>query len=113
MSSQKKRSGYYDGPYLTSKKLVDLLPEAMRQIQVRYKVAPAAIVDVWPEIIGPAFAVYTKAVRFDEGVLYVHVKNSATMSLIANPADKGRVLEQYRVRFPQTVIKNIVFRIGA
>ena len=112
MQERKSASGYYNGPSITSRKLTDVLPGVMGKIRSVYKVSPLSLLDVWPEIIGPSFAPFTKAVRFDEGDLYVQVKNSAVMSLLANPLEKKRIIGCYQERFGQIKICNIIFRIG-
>ena len=112
MEDRKTRFGYYNGTFLTSKKLTDMLPSAMRRIQTSYKVSPDLLLQAWPEIIGPSFSSFTRAIRFDENVLYIGVKNASVMSLLAHHAEKKRILACYHARFPHVPMKNIIFRLG-
>ncbi len=112
MEERKSRSSYYNGSFLTSKKLTDMLPSAMKRIQSSYKISPEVLLQAWSEIIGPSFSPFTKAIRFEDGVLYIGVKNAAVMSLLAHASEKKRIIDCYRARFSHVLVKNIIFRIG-
>lgn len=112
MEEQKSRSGYYKEATVTSQKLTDMLPLVMKKIHSSYKHSPKFLLDAWPEIVGIAFASYTKARRVDNGVLYVEVKTAAVMSLLAHAAEKKKLLNTIHEQYPQLCIHNIIFRQG-
>lgn len=88
-----------------------LLPVVMQEIGRRYQDRPDLILASWPAVIGGALAPMTQAVSFCEGVLVVRVNNSTLHSLLSQN-DKPRLIKNLRERFPQTLIKTIVFRLG-
>lgn len=96
----------------TSRPIQELLPQVLGTLQERYRAQPQLLLDHWPKIIGQELAPLTKAVRFEEGVLHVQVKNATLLSLLHNPKDKGKMLEAIRGALPGIQIRNIVFRIG-
>lgn len=101
----------YDGTSLTTHPIGDLLPSVMRRIGAKYKDRPDLICAAWPEVIGPQLAPMTEATGFDDGCLYVTVKNSTLYSVLQQQ-DKARILKNLRQRFPRTLIKTILFRNG-
>jgi len=101
----------YDGVGQTSHRVTDLLPRVMHKIGAVYKERPDLIFAAWPELLGEKIAPMTQPVSFEEGVLIVKVKNSTLFSLLQNK-EKPRLLKSLRQKFPRTVIKTILFRIG-
>lgn len=101
-----------DGTKLTSRKLQDLLPQVLDTLQGKYSAQPKLLLDRWDSIIGTTLAPFTKAVRFEDGRLYVKVKNSTLLSLLHSPADKKKIIEAIRNALPGIVIRDILFRIG-
>ncbi len=101
----------FDGTRLTTHPIGELLPGVLRRIGAKYKDRPDLIIAAWPEVIGPQLAAMAEAVSFEEGVLYVKVKNSTLYSVLQQQ-EKPRILKSLRQRFPRTLIKTIVFRIG-
>jgi hypothetical protein len=94
---------------LTSRLIGQLLPQFMTKLGKSYKEKPMAIIEAWPTIVGPSLAPMTQALSFREGILYVAVNNATLYSLLS-AHDKPRILQNLREKFPQTVIKTIVFR---
>jgi hypothetical protein len=103
--------GRGEGSDLTNKQLKDLLPKALGSIGTLHRDRPDLIVAAWPQVIGEQLAPMTKAVSFDQGVLYVKVSNSTLYSLLAQH-ERGRLLKNLRGKFPSVDIKNIRFRLG-
>ncbi len=101
-----------DGTKLTSQKLADLLPNVVAKVQAKFNGKPQVILDEWPKIVGPELAPMTRAERFDDGVLYVRVKNSTLLSLLNTPQDKARLIEALKQKLSGIAIRNILFRIG-
>lgn len=102
----------YNPTKVTTQKLPELLDKVLSDVQGRYNCQPENLLKEWPKIIGPQFAPMTKAVRFEDGVLYVLVKNSTLLSLLSTPHDKQKLLDAIRKTFSGIVIRNIVLRIG-
>ncbi len=97
---------------ITTKQLPDLLQNILTKIEAKFNGKPQMLLDEWPKIIGPELAPMARAERFDEGVLYVKVKNSTLLSLLSNPHDKKRLIENIKQKLSGISIRNIVFRIG-
>ncbi len=89
----------------------ELLPRVLQDIGKLYRDRPDLILASWPDVIGSKLAPMTKAESFQEGVLWVRVMNSTLYSLL-NQNDKPRLIKNLRDRFPNTMIKTIVFRMG-
>lgn len=101
----------YDGSKVTSRGIKEMLPVILKEIGSNYEERGDLVLASWPSIIGPQLSGMTQAVSFDEGVLFVKVKNSTLYSLLAQH-DKMRILKTIREKFPKTTINNIIFRIG-
>jgi predicted nucleic acid-binding Zn ribbon protein len=101
----------YDGQQVTTRHLRELLPTVLSKIGGVFQERGDLVLAAWPEMIGPQLASMTQAVSFNEGVLLVHVKNSTLYSLLSQN-EKPRILKNLRERFPNTTIKNILFRLG-
>jgi hypothetical protein len=102
----------YDGQNVTSHKLHDLLATMMHRLGPLYAFQPAVVLEMWPQIVGEKLASFTSATRYEDGFLYVKVKNSTLLSLLSNPVDKQKIQEAVKAAVPGIVLKNIVFRIG-
>ena len=97
---------------LTTRKLGEILPTVLHKLEARYQANPQAVLEAWPQIIAPELAPMTLAVSFEDGVLFVKVKNSTLLSLLSNSHDKQTLINTIRNKFPGICIRNIVFRIG-
>lgn len=101
----------YDGTQVTSRRMTDLLPRVLAKIGEVYQQRSDLILAMWPDIIGSKLSAMTQAVSFEEGVLYIKVKNSTLLSLLSQH-EKLRLLHLLRQKFPSVNIRNISFRIG-
>lgn len=101
----------YDGPRSTSHHIKDLLPSVLQSIGEVYQDRGDLILAAWPAIVGEKLAPMAEAISFHEGILCVRVKNSTLYSLLRQK-DKPRLLRSLKGKFPNTDIKNIVFRMG-
>ncbi len=106
-----KVSRYYDGPVPTTRHIGQVLPLLLRKIGKQYQDRPDLILAAWPDVVGAQLATMTRAVSFNEGFLVVKVSNSTLYSLL-NQNDKPRLIKNLRDKFPQTMIKSIVFQLG-
>jgi hypothetical protein len=101
----------YNGVRTTSHQLTAILPKVLTHISANFKDRPDLIMAAWPSLIGPKLAPMTQAVSFERGVLTVRVKNSTLYSLLSQK-DKPKLIQALRAKFPQVMIKTILFRIG-
>lgn len=101
----------YHATKLTSKVMQDLLPNILDKIGRCQGNRGDLIVAAWGEIIGEKLAGMTHASSFENGVLYVKVKNATLYSLLSQH-EKPKLLDSLQKRFPRVEIKNIVFRMG-
>ncbi len=101
----------YDGTAKTHHHLQEVLPGVLRGVNAAYKERPDLVMGAWQQVIGPSLSGMTEALHFQEGILTVKVKNSSLFSLLKQ-YERPRLLRKLRERFPQTVIKAIVFRAG-
>lgn len=104
------RTRYYDGPLPTARHLRQLLPRFLEEIGRLYHDRPDLILAAWPEVIGPRLASMSQSLSFEEGILTVKVGNSTLLSLLTR--DKPRLIKNLRDKFPGTLIKTILFRLG-
>lgn len=95
----------------TSRTLSQLLPKVLEEIGKTQAKRPDLILASWPDIIGEKLAPMTEAVSFEKGCLYVKVKNATLHSLLSQH-EKFRLLKRLQERFPNSQIRNIIFRIG-
>ena len=104
------RTRYSRGTKVTTKHLTELLPSVLARATRSYQTQADVICAAWPTLIGPKLAMQTKARSFQEGVLFVSVKNSTLYSLLSQH-DKPRIVQKLRENFPHTTIKTVVFRL--
>jgi predicted nucleic acid-binding Zn ribbon protein len=64
----------------------------------------------WSEIVGPDIANNTEPVKFHKDVLVIKVKNSVWTQELQYM--KPKLLEKIRESFPETKIRDLMFRIG-
>ena len=101
----------FDSTKKTTRHIGELLPQVMQDIGKLYQERPDLILASWPDVIGSKLAPMTQALSFQDGVLTVKVMNSTLHSLLSQN-DKPRMIKNLRDRFPKTMIKTIVFRMG-
>lgn len=101
----------YDGIRPTSRPLNGLLAGALTRLDVARSKNPEQVLDVWPSVVGPQMAPFTKPQRFQDGTLFVTVTNSMVYSLLAG-SEKPHLVEALKQRLPKSNVQNIVFRLG-
>lgn len=105
------RRGFSSDSRLTTKQIRDILPQILSRISTNFDQQPYLIINSWPEIVGERVAKMTQAVSFSDGVLLVRVNNSSLYTLL-HQYDKPKIVKKLRERFPQTLIKTVLFRLG-
>ena len=113
MSSRFDRPEHaHDGPSTTSRQLKDLARRYLAHLEQKLQTKPREILELWPQVIGAAFAGMTRAEKFEQGVLYVRVKNSSLLSLLHSVSERNRLVDALRTEVPDVEIIDISFRIG-
>ena len=111
MKSYRRNPKNYDGSKVTSHTIKELLPVVLKRVTRVFGDRGDLIINAWPDVIGPNLSGMTRAVSFEEGVLYVRVRNSTLYSLLTQH-DKPKILQKLRDKFPGASIKTIIFRMG-
>jgi hypothetical protein len=101
-----------EGSATTSRHIKDVAERYLAHLEQKLQTKPREVLEFWPKVIGPAFAGMTRAEKFEEGVLYVRVKNSTLLSLLHTLSERKRLVEALRLAAPGVEIKDISFRIG-
>jgi hypothetical protein len=101
----------YDGSAPTGRPIKEFLPGILSDLSAKLSDNPVQILDAWPEIVGNRISKMTRAVRFEDGVLRVQVKNSTLNSLLVEH-EKPRLVAAFRKRFPKVTFRDIFFRRG-
>lgn len=102
----------YNGSKLTSHALQDILPHIVERLNRTAMQKPQKVIEAWQEMVDPRFASMTRAVRFENRVLYVLVKNSTVLSLLSVPQDKERIVALLRQKFQGVQIDYIQYKLG-
>jgi len=101
----------YDGTGVTTRRLEEVLPLVLSEVDEAFSERPDLIISAWRDIIGPKLAVMTQVDSYCEGILYVKVKNSTLHSLLSQH-DRPKLLLKLKQKFPKHNIRNIIFRMG-
>ncbi len=101
-----------DGSATTSRHVKDLAKRYLAHLEQRLQEKPRELLELWPRVIGPAFAGMTRAERYEHGILYVSVKNSSLLSLLHNSVERKRLVDALKKEAPGAEIIDISFRIG-
>ena len=54
----------------------DILPAVLKSAGLEQKLRDQEVLTLWPSVVGEEIAARTKALKIDNGVLYVHVEHS-------------------------------------
>ncbi|MCB1108233.1 MAG: DUF721 domain-containing protein [Chlamydiia bacterium] len=111
MKDEQRVPRSYNGIKPTGRSLNELLPKVLLKIQGKQALRPDLIVKAWDGIVGEKIAAMSRAVKFDEGTLFVKVQSSTLLGILQQ-YEKQRLIGELRKRFPNAGVKNIIFRIG-
>ncbi|NGX34461.1 MAG: hypothetical protein K1060chlam1_00814 [Candidatus Anoxychlamydiales bacterium] len=95
----------------TNKLLKNFLPSILNDIESKYLKNPNFIINHWPKLVGKKLAPMTKAISFENKILYVVVKSSTLLSILKTQ-EKKRLLTLMQDKFSKDTIRNIIFKIG-
>ena len=93
------------------KHIKNLAKPFLDNVDKKLRENPRAILHGWDEIVGKKIAALTDPEKFENGILFVKVKQQMLYNLLVKH-EYSRLLESLRKNFPQTVIEAIKFRIG-
>jgi hypothetical protein len=103
----------FDESKTTSRQLKDLARRYLTHLEQTLQHKPREVVTLWPEVVAQPYLKMTRAVKFEDGVLHVHVSNSALLSLLHELSERKRLVEALQKKIPEVEIKDISFRIGS
>lgn len=106
MRSRTRRN--YFGTENPVKRMTDLLPEVLSDLEKKAKDPRDEIFQYWHFLMGEKMSPFTEPLSFFDGVLTVKVKSSTLYSLLA-VHEKKRLLQKLQEKFS---IRNLVFRVG-
>lgn len=98
----------FDGTTPTGKKISDLLPGILGEINGRAGDEKDAVFQLWFSLMGEKMARFTQPISLKNGVLTIKVK-SATLYALLCQHEKARLLKILQEKFK---ISDLVFRIG-
>lgn len=93
----------------TTQHLGDVARAYLSALEERMQGRSLDILEAWPQVAGE-FARMTRAQKFDQGVLFISVRNSTVLSLLQ--LKKTSLLSALRDKVPGAQVLSIVFRIG-
>lgn len=96
----------------TSKNLGVLAKEYIAEVGKKVRANPKLVIQLWPDVIGARLASMTKAIKFENSVLFVAVHNSMVLSLLHRKEEKKLLLEAFKNKAPGVEISDIIFRLG-
>lgn len=112
-SSFSKTSSYRgETVAVTTVRLNDILKKYICNLSAKCALKPDLVVQMWAHVVGPQIAQMTRATRFENGVLFVSVKNSTLLSILSSQNDKKRLMHEIISRIPSVGLKDILFRFG-
>jgi predicted nucleic acid-binding Zn ribbon protein len=93
----------------TTQHLADIARTYLADLEKRMHQNPQEILPLWAQVAGEAGRM-TQAKRFENGVLYVSVKNSTVLSMLHQK--KAALLSALRKKCPGIQLLDIMFRFG-
>ena len=111
MKDEARIPKFYNGIKPTGRSLNQLMPKVLQGIQEKQALRPDLIVKAWEDIVGEKIAAMSRAVKFDEGTLFVKVQSSSLLGILQQ-YEKKRLIGELKKRFPSAGVRNIIFRIG-
>lgn len=111
MKTHKRTPKDYDGLNPTGQKMETLLPEILDEISKKQQQSIFVIEKVWNELVGSKIAELTRLADFQNGVLFIKVKNATLLSILSSQ-EKGRLMQNLMNKLPNIHFKNLVFQFG-
>jgi hypothetical protein len=89
-----------------------LAKEYIEELGRKAKANPKLVLQLWPEVIGSHMASMTRAIKFENSVLFILVSNSTLLSVLHRKEEKRLLLESFKNKAPGIEISDIIFRLG-
>jgi predicted nucleic acid-binding Zn ribbon protein len=89
-------------------KVSELLPQILKKIGLDKKLEEREAVALWEEVVGKDIAARTRAVKLENGELYIHVDHGAWMQELRFM--EKDIIEKIEKAVPGVNIKRIRFR---
>ena len=87
----------------------DILPAVLKSAGLDKKLRDQEILTIWPAVVGEEIAARTKAVRINNGVLYVMVEHSVWLQELHFM--EKEILEKIKERAPKANCRKIRFGV--
>ena len=110
MRDQYQKGKRSDATATTSKDLGDLALRYLNFLKKKVNENPNEILALWSKVVSPQHARMTKAVKFEEGVLFVSVNNSTLLTMLHTSNEKQRLLTLLQGKVPK--VAGITFFFG-
>ena len=88
----------------------DILPAVLKSVGLDQKLKEREILTIWPAVVGEEIAARAKAVKINEGVLYVHVDHGAWMQELHFM--EKEIIRKLREKVPDARCHKIRFGTG-
>lgn len=99
---------HFNGTAPTGKKISDLLPLVLADIEKKTEDDREKIFQFWFSLIGEKMATLTQPISLKNGILTIKVKSATLYSLLCQH-EKPRLLKELQTKYK---INDLVFRVG-
>lgn len=91
-----------------AEKVGDILRRFLRQESLESPLNEQRIIDLWPKMLGPAMAKYTRNLYIRNQILYVHLSSAALRQELM--MGRELLVRKLNEKVGANVITNIIFR---
>ena len=95
----------------TAKKIADVVPAVVKQINLDKKQSDLEILKVWNNLLDPNITAHAQPANLVRGTLFVNVDNSAWLNEIVRYR-RREILSRLQTAFGPDLIQKISFRLG-
>jgi hypothetical protein len=95
----------------SSKKIADLIPRVVKQINLDKKQSDLEILKVWNNLLDPNITAHAQPINLVRGTLFVKVDNSVWLNEIVRYR-RREILSRLQTAFGPDLIQKISFRVG-
>ena len=101
----------YDGIEPPGRGIDELLKPVLESIEHKKTISIDLIRTVWCEIVGEKIARMTQVVNFQNGFLIIKVNNATLLSILSSQ-EKGKLMQNLKLKLPNIHFANLVFQFG-
>ncbi|HEY6227400.1 MAG TPA: DUF721 domain-containing protein, partial [Verrucomicrobiae bacterium] len=95
----------------TAKKIADVVPAVVKQINLDKKQSDLEILKVWNNLLDPNITAHAQPANLVRGTLFVNVDNSAWLNEIVRYR-RREILSRLQTAFGPDLVQKISFRLG-